>query len=365
MTDIKETLLEAKKEIEQWEEKLKSSKNLNEKIKEAEKQLKDFELKKQKAIDDTIKQHKKEIDDHYNAIVVDITKKKNELLDKKKIEIRKNKEERIEKETRENNQNIELLKNQIKDLLKENKVSEIAGTDFYFTYFRVSSAIGFIKALLTYVILIVGLPLVISYVTMNNQMFQGITNILKVAAIFVVNFFVWACVWLIISHITEMPQEVFLKLKNLKYNVDDNKSQIKIKSRTIMNDTDTSKYDYTDIDRELEQIELDLKAAKEQNEKDINVLNTTIHDEIVRKIEEESQDELAKLKETLNKDKAESTILNDEIEQMNKNIKEKYESLVGKENLNSAKIEKLIQVLNDNNEQELLLKQAIEMSKKN
>ena len=364
MADIKETLYEAKKQVEQWEEKVKSSKSLEEKIKEAEKKLKDFESKKQKAINDTMAQHKKEINDHYNAIVVDMTKKKNECLDKKKAEIRKNKQERIENETRENKQNIELFKNQISDLLKENKILPIAGTDFYFTYFKVNSAIGFIKALITYIVLIVCLPLLVSYIMMGNQMFQNISNIVKFGAVFIINLFVWACLWLIISHATEMPQDVFLKLKNLKYNIDDNKKQIKLLSKSIMNDNDNSKYDYTDTDREIEQIELDLKAATEQNEKDLNVLNTSIHDEIVRKIEEEASQELSRLKEDLNKDKAEYSILTNEIEDMNTNIKEKYESLVGKENLNSEKIEKLIQVLNNNNEQDLLLKQAIEMAKK-
>ena len=364
MADIKETLLEAKEEIKNWEDKVKDSKSLNEKISKLEKDLKDFESKKQKTIDETMKQKKKEVDDHYNAIVVDLTKKKNEANDKKKAEIRKNKEERIERETKENKQNIEVLKNQKDELLKENKVSKIAGTDFYFTYFRVVSVSGFIKALLTYVVLIVGIPLIISYFWLGKEMFLGLGNILKVGATFIINLFIWASIWLIINHITDMPQDVYLKLRNIKFNIDDNKEQIKALTKSIMNDNDKTKYDYTDTDREIEQIDLDLETAKQQNEKDLNFLNTTVHDEIVKKIEDEASEELARIKDEYNNDKAKLTILTDEIDSLNVQIKEKYETLVGKDNLSSERIDKIIQVFNSNNEQELMLKQAIEMSKK-
>lgn len=364
MADIKETLIEAKEEIKNWEDKIKDSNTLNEKIVKSEKDLKEFESKKQKAIDDIMKQKKKEIDEHYNAIVVDLTKKKNEANDKKRAEIKKNKEERIERETKENKQNIEALKNQINDLLTENKVSKIAGTDFYFTYFKIVSVPGFIKAFLTYVVLIVGIPLIISYFWLGKDMFLNLGNIIKVGATFIINLFIWASIWLIINHFTDMPQDVYLKLKNLKYNIDDNKEQIKILTKTIMNDNDKTKYDYTDTDREIEQIDLDLETAKQQNEKDIKYLNTTIHDEVVKKIEDDASEELARLKDDYNNDKAKQTILTEEIDKLRSQIKEKYEALVGKDNLSSEKIDKIIQVFNSNNEQELMLKQAIEMSKK-
>ena len=364
MLDIKNQLMEAKQEFETYEGKTNSLKSLKEKINNQEKKLKDFDNTKQKAIDDALKEKKKELDSHYNAIVVDLTNKINEAKDKKKAEIKKNKEQRIETETRENKENIELLKNQIKELLDNNKISKIAGTDFYFTFFKPLSFKRILIAIFFFILILVALPLLISFIIWNNQMFVGINNILKTAAVFVVNFFVWGLIWLLISRITEMPEDIYLKLKNLKYNVEDNKEQIKILSRSIMKDDDESKYDYTAVDREIELANLDLQSAKEQNEKDVKYLNTVVHDEIVSRIEEESKNEYATLKAEYDKDKAEHTVLNDEVENMKKQLTEKYETLVGKENMSTEKINKLISVFDNNSEQDLLLKQAREMAKK-
>lgn len=364
MSDIKNQLLEAKQEFRAYDEKANTLKLLKEKINIAEKKIKDFDNTKQKAISDAMNEKKKELDGQYNAIVVALTNKINEAKDKKKAEIKKNKEQRIENETRENKENIELLKSQTNELLENNKISKIAGTDLYFTFFRAISFKRILMAIAFYILLFIGLPLLISYILWNSQMFVGFVNILKVAAVFVINFFVWGLIWLSISHFTEMPDEIYLKLKNLKLNIEDNKNQIKILSRNIMKDNDESKYDYTEVDREIELANLDLQNAKEQNEKDVKYLNTVVHDDIVARIEEESKNEYAILKMEYDKDKAQLSVLNDEVENMKKQLTDRYESLVGKENMNTEKINKLISVFDNNSEQDLLLQQAKEMAKK-
>lgn len=364
MTDIKEKLAEAKNELLKYEEKVKQLTELKNKINEKEKALKDIDNKKHKAIESTMKEKKKELDEQYNAIVVDLTKKINAAKEKKKAEIKKNKQEKIEKQTKEKKENIELLKNKIKDLLKTNGINSIAGTDFYFTYFRIVSIKGVIKAIVTYVILFLLIPLIVSNcLLLNAQMFQGKEMALRVA-VFVINFFVWGVIWLIISHITEMPLDVYLTLKNLKLNIYDNKEQIKIITDTIMRDTDESQYDYTEIDREIEQANLDLNKVKEQNEKDVIYLNTIIHDEVVAKIEEEVKKENESLKTIYDSEKAKSQVMSEELENMKYELEQKYVSLVGKENMSSDKIEKLISILNNNNEQDLLLEHAKELAKK-
>lgn len=364
MTEIKNQLQEAKKEFEIYEEKTKSLKSLREKISEEEKKIKEHDNVKQKAIDDAMKEKKNELDSQYNAIVVSLTNKINEAKDKKKAEIKKNKEQRIETETKENKENIVLFKNQIAELLENNKISKIAGTDFYFTFFRAISFKRVLIAVAIFILLLIGLPLLIANIMFGNQMFVGVINTLKVIAVFVVNIFVWAAIWLLISHFTEMPEDVYLKLKNLKLNIEDNKEQIRILSRSIMNDNDESKFDYTEVDREIELANLDLQSAKEQNEKDVKFLNTVVHDQIVAKIEEEAKSEYDSLKMEYDKDKAQFSVLSDELDNMNKQLTEKYETLVGKENMTTEKIDKLISVFENNSEQDLLLKQAREMAKK-
>lgn len=364
MTNIKEKLELAKKELLEYEEKSKNLKELEEKTKQLEKQLSQFEATKKKAIDDTMKEKKKELDSQYNQIIVDLTKKIEEAKDKKKQEIKKNKEERISNETKENKESIGLLKNQIKELLKENKISAIAGTEFYITFFKITTVKRFIKAFISYVLLIVGLPLIISYILLRQNMFSNTRNILIVAAVFILNILLWGLLWLLISKITNMPEEIYLKLKNLNMNIEDNKSQIKIKTRNIMNDNDESKYNYTQLDRDIEEANLNIKQAKEQNEKDINILNTVIHDDVVREIETESKNEYDNIKSEYDHKKVEYEMLKEEVEKNEQEIEKQYIELVGKENLTSNQVEKLISVLDEHNEDDLLLQRAKEIIKK-
>ena len=365
MESILEIIENAKNDVLAYEEKKLEYEEKTKTKKILEEKLTKLVNTKEKCIKDTIEEERKKIDDAYNTALVEITRKVNNAKNEKNKEIQKNKQELVEKETKDLREKNEYIKIQKKQELKNNKISSIVNTEGYWILFKPSNIVEILKTILLFVLLTI-IPTII-IIFLRKDIFDDIkskTNACLLLAIVVL--LILIVIWNLFNYIfsNNMSKEIEEKIKAFRQNIKTNNKAIEKITKNIMQDTDESKFDYTEIDREIETANLELKNLKEKKDNDIEYFNSTVKEQIKQKIEQESNDEINEVKyklDEINKNYEEITNNYKRIEQ---EINDKYEKTIGKENLNLNKLVELETTIKNNKQEDLIHERAKDLLNK-
>lgn len=364
MEGILETIENAKNDILIYEEKKSLFEEKTNRKKTLEEKLTKIVNTKEKCIKDTIAEEKKKIDDAYNQVLVEITRKVNKAKEEKNKEILKNKKELIEKETKDLREKNEEIEHKKKEEIKENKISSFVNTKFYWTVFKPSNIIQIIKTFLLFAVLSLITTSVFLVVFGNSSNAKNKTY--TIIFLMIVSVFIWILIWYLFNMLfsRNMTIEITEKIKAHIKNIETNNKAIKNITIQIMKDNDESKFDYTQIDREIETANLELSQLNEKREKEIEYFNQTIINQIKERIENESMQEIKDIKYELENIDKEYDKIQKEYKDKQKEIINKYDSTIGKDNLTLNKLVELETIIKNNKTEELVLDRAKDLLSK-
>lgn len=338
------TLDENKKELNL----LKGKKNTFE---ENEKKLQDI---KEKLIDKTIKERRKELVSAFDQKLVELDSALKKAKKEKEKERQKIIKEKVTNGTKTKKDNIVFLKNNISSIIKEKKLSKILSFDFYYYIFAPSKLTDYIIGGLVFVLVFVGVPTLICLIFQRKMTFW------VVVMTFVLSTFLFGIVYLFICHIGECDKETLKELRELRKDIKENEKEIhRITSEISKGKTDEA---YTRTDRMIESINLDIKNLQEKQAKSLETFENSTKNTIIKEIEKESKKDFLANEKELKKATTDFEKVEKKYSDLKKQIDTEYIKKIGKENFDIKTIEKLINIVEGEDVENL--EKALKLAKK-
>ena len=274
------------------EELKKSINTLKGKLTTLEGNKKKIEDEANELIASTIYQKKQELERSYDEIIKEAEQRVKVAEKEKANEKKKNLDKLVEHNTRSLRESNVYLNNEIKRLLKENKLPGFINSSVYMSIWNpttLSEKLGRILAIL----IVLSIPSIICFGTHGAQLKAtfplDIIRFIIILLVYCIFIFIAGLIWLAIEKMTKKNPEILKEVKELRKNISDNKNEIKKITKETSEEDSEQKFDYTKLDREIEagKIEVDNYRTKRKNALE-NFIATT-QDEIERKVGEEAK----------------------------------------------------------------------------
>ena len=274
------------------EELKKSINTLKGKLTTLENNKKKIEDEANELIASTIYQKKQELERSYDEIIKEAEQRVKVAEKEKANEKKKNLDKLVEHNTRSLRESNVYLNNEIKRLLKENKLPGFINSSVYMSIWNpttLSEKLGRILAIL----IVLSIPSIICFGTHGAQLKAtfplDIIRFIIILLVYCIFIFIAGLIWLAVEKMTKKNPEILKEVKELRKNISDNKNEIKKITKETSEEDSEQKFDYTKLDREIEagKIEVDNYRTKRKNALE-NFIATT-QDEIERKVGEEAK----------------------------------------------------------------------------
>ena len=342
MEDIKEFLIDAKKALIDLEEKKKEINVLKGKEATFTQNLNELNKTKEDLIKKTIKERKENIEKEYSERITNINTKIDEAKEKREKEKKKNIAALTEKETRVKKENNLFLNNEIKRVLKENKLPNFVNSKFYLSLFKCKTVGEAVRAFFWFLICFILIPVLLIFI--NRE-----ASIWIKGAIVVIDILIFGGLWLIIENFVKVDDDILNQIRELRKDIRDNEKEInKITKDISKSNKGEELFDYAEFDKEIQKEKEELIKAKEKQEEAIKEFSEKEINEITERIEGAADRDISKVKAAIDKTKAELEKAQKTLENINSKINEKYATYIGHENMNTAKLDKLIDIVNEN-----------------
>jgi len=290
-------------------------------------------------IEATLSKRLKEITNTYDAELkkADDAKKVAEAK-REKAKIRK-KGERIKDETKDLKDHIAGVRADIKDLMRKNGIPNFCNTSMYYTFYFPYRFMDFIKLLLAIVIIFLAIPMAVyKLIPMHRPIYLPF--------IYFAVILIFGGVYIIIGNITKARnRENLIKIRKMRDNIENDYKRINLIKKDINNDANEDRYDLTQFDRAIEDVdgkidELNAKRLAAVNEFE-NSTKRIITDEIMENTKQARQ----KLKSELELTKQSLESIAARRSEINLYISDNYEVYLGKEFLQVDKIDALEKII--------------------
>ena len=303
-------------EIEELKKNLNTAKG---KLTTLEEKKNDLKKSTDDLIAKTIYQKKQDIERSYSEVLKEAEQRLKATEKEKEEEKKNNLKKEVEHNTRSAKENNVFLNNEIKRILKENKLPSFINSTFYMSLWSPSNAlevfIGIIAAILAMTI-----PTILTFGTYKDALLKTFpNNILRyiiIAMIYLFFIFIFGLIWLIIDKWTKKKPDILKEIKEFRRNITDNKHLIKKIENDTHKNIDDTKFDYTKLDRDIEAGKLEVENYRKKMKDALDNFVNVTEDEIAKNIEQESSKTMS--------------ILDNDIETTKKEISElqtKYDEL--------------------------------------
>lgn len=303
-------------EIEELKKNLNTAKG---KLTTLEEKKNDLKKSTNDLIAKTIYQKKQDIERSYSEVLKEAEQRLKATEKEKEEEKKNNLKKEVEHNTRSAKENNVFLNNEIKRILKENKLPSFINSTFYMSLWSPSNAlevfIGIIAAILAMTI-----PTILTFGTYKDALLKTFpNNILRyiiIAMIYLFFIFIFGLIWLIIDKWTKKKPDILKEIKEFRRNITDNKHLIKKIENDTHKNIDDTKFDYTKLDRDIEAGKLEVENYRKKMKDALDNFVNVTEDEIAKNIEQESSKAMS--------------ILDNDIETTKKEISElqtKYDEL--------------------------------------
>ena len=292
------------------EELKKSINTLKGKLTTLETNKKQIEKDANELIATTIYQKKQELERSYDEILKEAEQRLKVAEKEKEDERKKNIGKLVEKNTRSIRENNTYLNNEIKRLLKENKLPGFINSGVYMSIWNPTTMkenIGRVVACL----IVLAIPTLISFVTMSDTLNKtfGALKIFIIILIYALVLLVAIGLWFLLDKMTKKNPDVLKEVKEIRKNIKDNKTEIDKITKAANSKSSDEQFDYTKLDRDIEanKLEVENYRNKKKNAMD-NFINNT-QDEIERKIGDEAKKNISIVDNEIENVKSELSIL--------------------------------------------------------
>lgn len=287
----------------------------------------------------TIKKRKSEIevsyDEQIDKIKTNIKKEKSRKLKEKTAQV----SERIKEETSELAKERVRLKEEMKSVYEKDHIPRVFNNSLYHALFLPRNFHDICVIILTIIITLVVVPIVVYKLWLPAK-----GAYLAIAYILTVIFF--GGIYLLINTKTkESHGNAMIDIRAIRTKLARNQKKIDVIAKDIRKDKDESTYSLDDFDKEIEQLNMDLKEVSETKKEALIDFETETKTLIDKEIRSQNSNDLEQLKKELEQASSEKKKADEKVRLFSMEVSKKYEALLGKEMMVSGKVDLLIEIM--------------------
>jgi hypothetical protein len=292
-------------------------------------------------IADTTTKRLKEITSTYDSEIKKVEEQKKAVEIKKEKAKSKKIGERIADETRDLREHIKSIKSGIKQEMKTVGIPEFCNTGWYLTFYFPHKFSDYIKLLITVVVFFLGLPVLIYRLIPEHKP-------IYLPFIYFVIVLLIGGLYIIVGNLTKARyRDSLMKIRAMRDNIDHDMKRITLITKDINNDSADDRYDLSSFDAEIEAANDKLSSINEKRNAAISDFENNTKKIITDEITESSRERLDNLNSELEMTKKSLSSIADRRSQINLTISDKYESYLGRDFLNTERIEALQKLISD------------------
>lgn len=295
-------------------------------------------------ITSTIRKRKDEIESAYNSQIESTRQRAKKIKNKKEKSKSEKVSQRIDEETAGLREEARLMKQEIKDLFRMNKIPRIFNNRLFYSIFTPKGLGDFGIILLVIIILLIGLPYGIYAKFLSGR------NMILLFLVYVAIVIVFGGAYLLIeNNVRARYAKAFQRISQLRVALRLNRRKINNIENSILKDKDESIYNLDNFNEELNELENEIKILTEQKKEALNVFETSTKQIIKDEITAMHQDELNSLKKEYGTVYVDGKETEENIKNISMDITNNYEMFMGKEFMSVEKLDSLYNIMVDQN----------------
>lgn len=334
---VKDKLVELNNYCDKRDELNLKESNLEKSIKIKEKEIAD-------ETNNTIRQRKDEIEAAYNSQIESTRQRSKKIKGKKEKSKSAKVSQRIEEETSSLREDFRLMKQEIKDIFKMNKIPRIYNNRLFYAIFTPKGFGDLFIILVVLLVLLLALPygIYVKYLSEMNMVFLFLAYVLIVV--------IFGGAYLLIeNNVRARYDKAFSKITQIRVSLILNQRKRNSIQKGILKDKDESIYELDDFNDELKELEAEALSLNEQRKEAMNTFESATKLVIKEEITARHQDELNGMKKEYSTVYVECKDTEDTIKNIAMDITNNYEVFMGKEFMTSEKLDTLYQIMEEQN----------------
>ncbi len=347
-------LEEAKSTLILLEEAKEAVRNQDLKVKRLEKGL----AAEKKAVNDsielTIRKRKAEITDSYDAQIEDVQGQ----LRKEKARREKAKnlaiEQRIAQETAEVSEENRQLRTELTTLFRKNRVPGFCNSLLFYALYYTRGFREFFVAMISLVLVIFGIP-------MGVFALSGSSQPLVLMVIYILDILIFGGIYVAITNLIKVPHhDTLSEGRRIRNRIMANRKQMRATQNRIRKDKNEERYGLEDYDAEIYRLESEKAEVATKKQEALTTFENNGKVLLSKEIMENNQERIHQLEEDVMMAADVLSELQAQGKTLSRQITENYEPLLGREFLNTEKIDRMLvmfregQVANITEAQELV-----------
>ncbi|MDF2803112.1 MAG: hypothetical protein K0S61_3015 [Anaerocolumna sp.] len=318
--------------------------DLSSKESSLEKTIKTKEKEITEEINNTIRQRKDEIEAAYNSQIESTRQRSKKIKGKKEKSKSLKVSERIDNETSGLREECRLMKQEIKDIFRMNKIPRIYNNRLFYSIFTPKGFGDLSIIIIVLLLLLLALPYGIyaNFLSGKNMVFLFLVYVLIVV--------VFGGAYLLIeNNVRARYAKAFLRITQIRVSLILNQRKRNSIQNGILKDKDESVYGLDNFNEELKELEDEILVLNEQRKEAMNVFESSTKLVIKDEITARHLDELNGFKKDYGIVYVNGKDTEDSIRSISMDITNNFEVFMGKEFMSAEKLDALYQIMEEQN----------------
>ncbi len=311
-------------------------------VKKLDKAIKSKEKALENELKLTIKKRREEIEATYNQEISNVKDEVSKVSDKKEKSKNAQKSERINIETADLLEENKQIKQEIKTILKEDKIPSYVNSKLFFALYMPKSVkeYGIILAFL--ILILVLIPSGIYFLILPEQ------KATYLIIIYVVTVLIFGGAYIIIGNKVKYKHlQALQEIQVKQINISKNEAKQKKIKKNIKRDEDESLYILDHYDEKINELTEEIERIKKRKQEALTLFESETRPIITDEISGRHSDELLKMNAELMDINQKIKNNNDNIKHLSRDLVENYEVYLGKEFMSVQKIDQLIKIIEE------------------
>lgn len=303
-----------------------------------EKVLSDKEKDLGEEIETTLRKRRNEVTASFEGQLSTLNTRQKKIKNKKEKAKDMKVSERILEETAQLRDRNKELTIEVKTLLKKDKTPKVCNNIVFFSLFQPKGLSEFIILIIGLLVAFLAIPCGV-YALLPTKPFGDMT----LALIYLITVLVFGGGYLLINNlIKEKHLDTIKQIRVFRTEQHTNAKKIRIIRKGIKNDADESTYGLEQFNSELKEVEEEIHKVAEEEKQALTEFENTTTGMITEEIKGRYKEELESIRGSYDSTCTEQKQTEEKVKEFTLMLSKQYESYLGKDVLNVAKLDRLI-----------------------
>lgn len=319
-----------------------SIKKLSSETKSLNKQITSGENQLTSEIDKSIREKRSAVESKYDKQISSLIAKKNKTQSKRSKTRKEAVSDRIKSETNEPEIERRNIKKERRVLSNQSNIPLVARTRFFSALYLPKGFKDFLIIVAVLLVVLFIIPCGIFFLWLSDRSY------IYLALLYIVSILVFGGAYLAFNKVKANNMAGLTKLRDFRIELDKNRSKLKKIKKGIIKDTDDSGYGLHEFDSDIKAINQEIDNFKSEKAKALNEFEANTKDTIINDISNTRQPAIDDMKDLLKKKSEKLKMAEASYSKLSLDISNNYEVFIGKDFMNSDKLDHLETTMKSN-----------------